>query len=138
MTKTYRLSRGALGAHVHIVEGANLTPLPMHDLDVTRAGFRARRSPSGFEWGYHGSGPAETARQLLWDHLGEEPHPAAYQAFKRAWVGALPHEGGEITSDELEEWIRGWRATNPGLFLTVAAYQAYGDEWVQSKLGVVK
>lgn len=127
--KAYRLSRGALGAHVHIAEGDNLTPLPIRD---------PRHSPSGFEWGYHGSGPAETARQILWDHLDAEPHPAAYQAFKRAWVGPLPREGGEVTAAELDEWVRGWRADNSGLFLTVAEYHAHAEAWIDSKLDAAK
>ena len=30
-------------------------------------------SPTGFEWGYCGSGPAQLALALLADHLGEPP-----------------------------------------------------------------
>ena len=37
-----------------------------------------RHSPDGFAWGYLGSGPAELAKDILWDFLGSEPHPACY------------------------------------------------------------
>ena len=39
---------------------------------------RVYHSPTGFEWGFEGSGPADLARSILWDHLGKEPSPALY------------------------------------------------------------
>ena len=33
-------------------------------------------SPDGFEWGYHGSGPADLALSILADHFGENPTKA--------------------------------------------------------------
>jgi len=51
---------------------------------------RVRHSPTGFEWGYEGSGPADTARSILAEHLGAMPHPAIYQAFKRVIVSVMP------------------------------------------------
>lgn len=56
---------------------------------------QVRHSPSGFSWGYLGSGPAELALSILWDHLGCEPTPALYQDFK---VTAL---GPDADTDEL-------------------------------------
>ena len=40
-------------------------------------------SPTGFEWGYGGSGPAQLALALLADHLGDdELAMALHQDFK--------------------------------------------------------
>lgn len=62
-------------------------------------------SPDGYEWGFEGSGPAELARDLLWDHLDCEPPPALYQLFKSQIVVALRYEGWEITTAQLSSWL---------------------------------
>jgi hypothetical protein len=43
-------------------------------------------SPTGFNWGYGGSGPADLARSILWDLLEEEPDPGLYHDFKFEFV----------------------------------------------------
>lgn len=44
-------------------------------------------SPSGFEWGYSGSGPTDLARSIIADVTGDDnPLAALYQDFKRAFV----------------------------------------------------
>jgi hypothetical protein len=54
--------------------------LPLH-LEIRN------HSPTGFEWGYGGSGPAQLALALLVDALGDrELAEAHYQDFKRAVV----------------------------------------------------
>jgi hypothetical protein len=62
-----------------------------------------RHSPSGFEWGYGGSGPADLARSILAHHLGGDvaPPPRIYQFFKFAAVTALPKNEWTLTSDEV-------------------------------------
>lgn len=62
-------------------------------------------SPSGFEWGYAGSGPAETARTILWEHLGHEPERPLYQAFKFAFIADAPIEGFAIHAVEVDAWL---------------------------------
>ncbi len=49
----------------------------------------ARHSPTGFEWGYEGSGPADLALAILTDSLGCEPEPGTYQQFKRDIIAKL-------------------------------------------------
>ena len=83
---------------------------------------RVRHSPTGMSWGYSGSGCADLARSLLWDHLGEEPRPAAYQALKFAFVTKWPIEGWELTTDELDQWLDSYRC-DPSHFVTVAEYE---------------
>jgi len=35
-------------------------------------------SPTGFEWGYGGSGPAQLALALLADHFGDDQRPLSF------------------------------------------------------------
>ena len=59
-------------------------------------------SPTGFEWGYGGSGPAQLALALLADALGD--HKAAvecHQDYKRAIVAGLPYRGWTLTEEEI-------------------------------------
>jgi len=46
-------------------------------------------SPTGFEWGYGGSRPAQLALALLADAVGDEIGQVHYQDFKRAVVSGL-------------------------------------------------
>jgi hypothetical protein len=62
-------------------------------------------SPTGFEWGYGGSVPAELARCILWDHLGYEPPRPLYQHFKFLFLAVAPHEGFRIPSYEIAAWL---------------------------------
>ncbi len=62
---------------------------------------RVRHSPTGMNWGYGGSGPADLARSIVWDVLGREPTAVEYQAVKWALVSPLPAEGGEITEEQV-------------------------------------
>jgi len=61
-------------------------------------------SPDGFNWGYGGSGPADLARSILWDHLGKEPSHSLYQDFKFHFVSGWKDEW-EITSEEIQNWM---------------------------------
>lgn len=68
-------------------------------------------SPSGFEWGYGGSGPAQLALAILLDHataLGsrEAGNWAVrhHQAFKWEFVARWPREGFTLTTGEIERW----------------------------------
>lgn len=63
-------------------------------------------SPSGYEWGYQGSGPAQLALALAADALGDgERAVAIHQELKRYLVTDLPRECWSITRDRLCEII---------------------------------
>jgi hypothetical protein len=87
MRKLYVGQRRADGSlEVLVVEGDQERPLPLR-LDLRR------HSPTGFEAGYHGSGPAQLALALLVDVLeDEELALEQYQTFKRQVVALLPRE----------------------------------------------
>lgn len=65
---------------------------------------RVYHSPTGMEWGYLGSGPADLARSILWDFLGKEPIRELYMLFKEKFVSGWKDEW-QITSDEIKAWI---------------------------------
>ena len=62
------------------------------------------QSPTGFEWGYGGSGPAQLALALLADAQGDEIAQVHYQDFKRAVVtdfGAC----WSITAEQIRRFV---------------------------------
>lgn len=60
-------------------------------------------SPTGFEWGYAGSGPAQLALALLADALDDDTEAARlHQAYKWRVVCGLPRPGFTLTSDEVK------------------------------------
>src|SRR5262249_21275306 len=64
-------------------------------------------SPTGFEWGYAGSAPAQLALAVLADHLANESETLAlYQIFKRTVVANLPYGGWRLTSDEVQQALQ--------------------------------
>lgn len=65
---------------------------------------RVRHSPTGFEFGYGGSGPADLALSILWNFLGKEPSRILYMDFKTRFV-ARWKDKWEITSLEIQNWI---------------------------------
>lgn len=96
------------------------------DLDtrVTVAEFSRRRmlehviyhSPTGLEWGYGGSGPADLALSILADYFGERPtrralelgEPRAWklhQAFKWRFIATAEREGFRIKAQQIADWL---------------------------------
>ena len=75
-------------------------------------------SPSGFAWGYEGSGPADLAMSLLCDVLGERPSQRQliygrfkayrhHQDFKREVVAGWELGSHfEIDSEAIAAWLR--------------------------------
>lgn len=64
-------------------------------------------SPSGPAWGYAGSGPSQLALAiLLWANVPEAEALIHYDAFKWEVVAELPHEGWELESGRVREWVR--------------------------------
>ena len=63
-------------------------------------------SPTGFEWGYGGSGPADLVLNILLAASGDRDFAAQHhQAFKWRFVADLPREGGIIRGSDAVEWI---------------------------------
>jgi hypothetical protein len=89
--KTYVGGRSLAGAVV-TVDGRPLAP--RYDLK--------RLSPTGFEWTYEGTGPAQLALALLADHLGDDTRALTlYQHFMRDIVADLDNSW-ELTSADID------------------------------------
>ena len=97
--KTYRGFRDSLGiAHV-TVDGREISAR----LDLWN------HSPTGREWGYFGSGPAQTALAILADYLDNEHAEAAvrmHQRFKFDVIGKLPRLGWTLTASDVAAWFQ--------------------------------
>ncbi|MCA9340716.1 MAG: hypothetical protein KDA17_07405 [Candidatus Saccharibacteria bacterium] len=66
----------------------------------------AYHSPTGFEWGYGGSGPADLALNILLRFgCSREEADQYHQKFKEDFVIQIPKEGGRISAEEIREWI---------------------------------
>src|SRR5207244_4427087 len=63
-------------------------------------------SPTGYEWGYSGSGPAQLALALLADALGDdEKAQRHYQDFKFKVVGRLPQDRWELSQEDIRQSV---------------------------------
>ncbi len=72
-------------------------------------------SPSGFDWGYGGSGPADLALNILALCCAWPDAKRLYQDFKHSVIARLAQSGGAlITTERIGEWLdsRGGRETN--------------------------
>ena len=100
--KIYTGKRGPDGGEA-FVDGR---PLPLR-LDL------ANHSPTGVEWGYYGSGPAQLALALLSDALGND-HDARgwYQIYKDNVVAGLEHDTWTLTEDEVKAKVDEFRRTH--------------------------
>ena len=91
-----------------IVDGS-LDPLPLDPSLKLR-----QHSPTGFAWGYLGSGPAQLALAILLDATGdEELAQRHYMSFKEDFVARWPEKWLITTSDidawmEFEEEVASW------------------------------
>lgn len=70
----------------------------------------ANHSPTGFEWGYGGSGPAQLALAILADAIGDDDLARSlYQEYKREVISALPYGSWTITVEQVLQWVSGKR-----------------------------
>ena len=63
-------------------------------------------SPTGFDWGCEGSGPADLALNILFAVTGDRDFAARHHHdFKREHVAQLPQAGGVIEEAVIGDWI---------------------------------
>lgn len=81
-------------------------------------------SPSGYEWGYRGSGPSDLALNILnwlvppgadgmepvrcWNGACSRTAWALHHDFKESFLAGMPREGGEIPGTVVLTWIAAW------------------------------
>lgn len=66
-----------------------------------------KHSPTGFEYGYGGSGPSDLARSIIGDFLHDRnPDPEVYHHFKWDFVSLWREDAEhEITDDMIDKWM---------------------------------
>lgn len=62
-------------------------------------------SPSGFEWGYGGSGPADLALNILLRFVPRSVAVRLHQDFKWKFISTAPREGANLSAEEIDRWI---------------------------------
>jgi hypothetical protein len=99
LMKVYHGRRTEHGCAVDVEEDGECSLLnPRLDL--------RNHSPTGLEWGYSGSGPAQLALALAADVLGDDDRAqAVYQQMKFKLIGRLPHEEWVLTERQIREAI---------------------------------
>src|SRR5947207_15748033 len=97
--KTYTGYRTENGCAVVVSVGCACRGLdPRRDL--------RNHSPTGFEWGFGGSGPAQLALALAADVLQDDERAQdVYQRLKFKLIGSLPDEGWMLTEDRIRAAI---------------------------------
>lgn len=73
--------------------------------------LKTKHSPTGLEWGYHGSGPADLVLNTLLHH-GADPLIVEfyYQDFKDQFIATIPREGGSVTGCVIRAYIENTEA----------------------------
>lgn len=74
----------------------------------------ANHSPSGYEWGYLGSGPAQLSLAILAQCIADEDAVRLHQEFKTCYIAVLARGGNEtweIEEDAVVEWYQRQRST---------------------------
>jgi hypothetical protein len=103
--KIYRMQRAADGdALAFVVLGERTRPLR----HISHA------SPTGFNWGYGGSGPADLALAILADFFGETPAPDGrdkcqcwqwVQPFKWHFIASQSAASFDLPAHEIARWL---------------------------------
>lgn len=99
--KEYRGHRDATGTGiVEVIEGGVSRSLPLR-LDLEN------HSPTGFEWSYGGSGPAQLALAILADATGDDELAVRlHQPFKWRHVATLPKVFWAMNESVVREFVR--------------------------------
>jgi hypothetical protein len=89
---------GHVGNVVRVDERGERPLDPRHDL--------RNHSPTGFAWGYFGSGPAQLALAILADVTGDDAMALRYyQQFKFDKIAMLARGAWEIDAAEVRQWL---------------------------------
>lgn len=98
--------RGRASVRVELVGGSTYSLEPRLDL--------VGHSPSGFEWSYPGSGPAQLALAILADATGEdELAEALHQEFKHHVIANLDYAGFRLSLTQVLLWVETHRDQAP-------------------------
>jgi hypothetical protein len=96
------------GGYLVTVDGKELPLKPSQKL--------RNHSPTGFCWGYSGSGPAQLALALLL-HAGVSKEDALdlYQDFKARHISGLPNGKDFVVELDIQAWVLGIKSARAAL-----------------------
>ena len=81
--------------------------MDIQEINPTRSRMVYDHSPTGFEWGYGGSGPAQLALALLLETTDDEKLSSLlYQAFKNDMITRMHHTCWAIDTELIQKWIK--------------------------------
>lgn len=66
---------------------------------------QVNHSPTGFAWGYGGSGPAQLAFAILADAKNTSAAMRHYQHYKREFIAKLENGAWQIEATDVREWL---------------------------------
>ena len=84
---------------------ANHVTLAGHPLRVEPSLVLRRHSPTGFEWGYGGSGPAQLALAILTTVTDQATALRCYHRFKFDVIALLDAERWVLPVADVERWL---------------------------------
>lgn len=89
------------------VRGANGCLVTCDGVELQDRRELRNHSPTGFEWGFNGSGPAQLALAILCDFLQDDQKALQfYEEFKTDMLAPIGQPTWTIKSETLTEWIR--------------------------------
>ena len=110
-TTDYNMNLGMLHSNVQ-----PLKPAPDEEFRMWRDGQSLAKtnfiqlvvyhSPTGFEWGYPGSGPSDLALNVLAMCTDGKTAIRLHLRFRDVFITTMPYEGGNISVERVKEWIR--------------------------------
>ena len=103
-TYTIEGRRTRQGCVVDVVQDGQRVPIRRR-LDLVS------HSPTGLEWGYGGSGPAQLALAILGLVLPRHRALDLYQLYKGGVIASLPYDQWEIRRAQIDAWLLGHGAT---------------------------
>lgn len=77
-----------------------------------RRSREVRNHSESHEWGYGGSGPAQTALAIMLECTDQDEAEACYQTFKWERIAHLPLNNWVMSLAEIWNWLDHWRARN--------------------------
>jgi len=98
----------AQAMHREIVGNANTREVMVGGkvLDPAHSLKLRNHSPTGFAWGYGGSGPAQLALALLLEFTNEDEAQDLYQDFKAERIALIPQDENFVMHDaEIFRWL---------------------------------
>ena len=112
--KIYVGERTENGVHISVVQ-LQLPPKITFtkSLDIRSSLEIINHSPTGFEWGYAGSGPAQLALAILLDCVGIRHAQRLYMSFKFDFIARLlQDQEWAITETSIKLWVDSKLAVN--------------------------